>query len=1317
MSKLKKILITLVIAIIAILGLRNSSSAYHVGQVLNINGSAYNTNPNLFCVQRDQKFYGVMTYDVISQVRIEGDKSTDHTGKTIKNSANARFGYILSKDNGPDKLSGPVQNAIWDYTYTWMNRVGQYHAGLYRGFASPTRGFYNTWIEGSSAVYEGNYVAEANMIDNTKKDKIKPVAKEKNGKAYIEVGPFNWTFGGNLTEIKVYDQNDREIPNVIYSQYVGTTEKQVNIESIKSGSNFYISVPADGEVSEIKRITAKGQMMVNGVNVWFLDSRASIFQNLIIREPYSTTQPIEGNFEYNIKLLGNLKVIKVNKDNTEVKLKGVGFNIENKSLGKFVKQNEDGTISYVERSEATEFITDNNGEIEIKNLLVGDYLAYETQNPNYGYEMITEGQQKTVIVDKTAELQIPNKQIYIKLSGYVWLDEVYGKGTERNDLFKDNDYDDADRLLSGITVRLKDKQGNTIKEAQTDSNGSYLFVDVLIEELENYHIEFEYDGLTYTNVIPHIEKDNGSKSAESVGARKDFNNNYATVEGGEKDYTGITKNTQGQKAIDLEYNVDLNEHRSTLMKVEPLEKRMIIATTDEAKYSIRSHFTYGQEEIKYINLGLYKREQPDIALVKDLENVKLAINGYNHIYNYANRFKNQSEDGYVEGFNVGVKFGNEYGAQKYTRAIYRSDIDYVNENDRSRELKVYVTYRIRVINESATLTAKINSIADYYDSNYTLLDAGTGINAEGNIEGKVECGSPEVNGEYTKALINTNATIEAQKAYDVYVRFELNREAVAKIVQDQENLDNVAEINSYSIFDKDGAIYAGIDLDSNPANTTPGNKNTYQDDTDKAPGLLLELADDREIRGTVFLDETTGELRTGEERKGNGTFDEGEKGIPGVQVTLTELSGSGVEPYTAETDENGNFVIKNFIPGNYKITYTWGDETYTVQNYKGTIYDASRDQNNKNWHKLEVDTRKTDAIDNYNQDQEAPKGSRLQIDEEYKLEDYSTTPTRTKMDSTTPEMAVTIENLLETTSDGDRLEYVVRNVDFGIVERPRQDLELTKKISKIRVRLANGQVISESTMKDGVLVGNNLAYMPPSPESNPLNGFVRVEIDSELMQGATLEVEYEIAITNKSELDYTTEKYYTYGIIDDESKIVTITPTEIADYLDAEFTFNEEDEVNSANSWKQFTGDEFKSKVSSSVYNKENSTFGDKKLLVTTYFKDKGIKLKPTETQSLHLNASKRLSSSGETYLNNEAEIIKLEKTGGRITTSTPGNYIPGLMYEPDGVNEPDNGMAETAQVVPPTGENLNLIIPAIIGTVILAIVGAGVVIIKKKVI
>ena len=112
-----------------------------------------------------------------------------------------------------------------------------------------------------------------------------------------------------------------------------------------------------------------------------------------------------------------------------------------------------------------------------------------------------------------------NVQKYIKLSGYIWKDVHEGKQTVRNDLYKDGDYDENDESFNGITVRLKDKDGNTLKETKSSerglyneiNGGEYIFEDIEIKKLGEYYIEFEYDGLIYQSVAININKNNGSK--------------------------------------------------------------------------------------------------------------------------------------------------------------------------------------------------------------------------------------------------------------------------------------------------------------------------------------------------------------------------------------------------------------------------------------------------------------------------------------------------------------------------------------------------------------------------------------------------------------------------------------------------------------------------------------------------------------------------------------------------------------------------------------------------------------------------------------
>lgn len=1300
MSRVKKSIITIIMAIVAILGISTISKAYYVNQNLTLTYNDYLNSKNIFCLEHRQALVSrKMYYKVASQVKIEGTKSTDHTGKTINNWANAKFAYILSKDNGSAKSTGPVANAIWNYGYTWMANVGQYHAGLYNGFASSTKGS-PTWLDQESTNYANNLTAGDQQIkDNTNKNNVKVVAYNKDGKAYMRVGPFNWTFGGKVTDVNVYDQNGQSISEKLYSSYYGNEERFYGVENIKSGSDFYISVPLNENTTKITKISGNLQREVKAVNIWFLESNYAAYQNLIVREPYTTTENIPFTFDENISTLGGLKVIKVNKDNTIVKLKGVGFIIKNKQLDKYVKQ-ENGKITFVtDKNQATEFVTNQNGEFTVENLLVGTYVAYETKNPNYGYEFLTEGQQKDIVIDKTSELQIPNKQRWVKLSGYVWLDKIYGKQSLRNDLFKDNDYDSSDMLLDGITVRVmdkttgqiaKDKNGNELK-GTTANGGAYLFIDVEIDKLNDYYIEFEYDGLTYTNVVPHIDRDNGSKAAESSANRDAFNKNFSSVEGKAED-TGFTRDSNGNEKHQLSYSLNQNEHSSTLINNGQYP---ITAQTSETGYYIRDHFTYGQEEIKYINLGLYEREQPDMALLKDIQNVRVAVNGYQHVYNYAQRFVNQGE--YGDGFNVGVKFGNKYGSMSYSRAVYKADYEYTNEQDASKELKVYITYKLQMKNESSNLITQINSLVDYYDSRYNLTKVGTGLDNNGGVTGEVNHTESDYNANYKKTIINANAKIDAQKTSDIYVEFELNRDAVINILSDKENLDNVAEINSYSIFDTNGNVYAGIDKDSNPGNAVPGEVTSYQDDTDSAPALKLEVADAREMSGKVFLDATSGELMTGKVRQGNGQYDDGEKGIPGVAVTLTENTGSG-KVYTATTDENGDFYINNYIPGDYTLTYTWGDQTYTVQNYKGTIYDVSRDQSNKQWYKENVDKRLTDALDDYE--------LRQSIDNEIKSIRHDTKTTIDKMNSTTPTMGIGVEyESTYTASSGDRYVYKVSNIDFGIVERARQQIGLNKRVKSLKITLANGQVVTDITIdENGNITGqkDHVIYMKPSATTDPKNGFVRVELDNELIQGSTLEVSYEIKATNESEVDYLSEDFYKYGKV--EGPVVTITPSAIIDYLDKDWAFDQDKNT----AWSVKTLEEAKGLVAEVVYNNSESTINNKTILYTTSLQDK--KLEPTQTASVDLNVSKVLSTAEDISLNNETEVTHLDKTGGSKPNSTPGNYVPGT-----GKTESDDSTAETVIVTPATGANRNFIIPTIVGAIALIVLGGGVFLIKRK--
>ena len=321
-------------------------------------------------------------------------------------------------------------------------------------------------------------------------------------------------------------------------------------------------------------------------------------------------------------------------------------------------------------------------------------------------------------------------------------------------------------------------------------------------------------------------------------------------------------------------------------------------------------------------MGLYEREQPDLGINgkyntetnqaeygKQLDNVKIKINGYNHIYKYESRYLNAGD--YQGGFNVGVKFENRRGAQPYTRAIYKADVEFESA-DKNRELEVYLTYKIILNNNSANLKAQINEIVDYYDSRYIkeeikvgtqLSDVADPTNPDPNKEIKITEFGTSVNG-YNKIVIDTSKLgyIEKQSACKdyVYVQFKLNKEAVVEILCDgdinnirngieaPENklLKNIVEIKSYSIQDQTGAVYAGIDQNSNPENCKPGDDTTYEDDTDYSPAVKLAVAkNNRTINGLAYEDK---ENLNNNIRQGNGSYNtsEGDRPLKGVVVQL-----------------------------------------------------------------------------------------------------------------------------------------------------------------------------------------------------------------------------------------------------------------------------------------------------------------------------------------------------------------------------------------------------------------------------------------------
>lgn len=1282
--KIKGLIISIIaIMLIIFLGLYNKSNAVDIGNATQVTastgagatlcaGDGVNAPNDTFCVYHGPLVAGL--YNVVNHIHIDGLQS-DTFGQNLTLNENGIFGWILAQgDNTPYITSHTAQ--LCRYSDKQMAVYGYF--GAWRdanGFSFPTNTGTDTntaWIAAGQDYVNNNYGAatQASISDNTNTSKIQIDTRKIDSGEYIQVGPFNWNYSGNITSLNVYDQDNKNV-NASFGKFVGTDFTVVNPTQIPSGENIYVLVPMNSNVERISKIEVKvgktSQKIV--ADVWTLSQGG--FQNLIT----TTAHP----------------------ENTT--------------------------------SEAT--------------LETGKDI-----------------------------------QLVVKLSGYVWKDKIFGKTSTKNDLFKDNLLDGNDEVMDGIIVRLKDVDGTTIQETKTAKGdvynlggGEYEFDKVLISKLGDYYIEFEYGGLVYTNVTKHLDKNNGSKAVENAITRNTFNDGFQEVQ-------NVSGNKGKTKSNSLEYTY--KDYKSNLNNKESY---IITSDTKDAEYNLLDTYKQASDKshLKYINLGLYEREQPDIELQKDVQNAIVSINGTQHTYNYADRFKNQGE--YQNGFNVGVKFENDRGTAEYTRPIYKSDVSETTLSEKN-QLQVKITYRIQVINTSTSLQTQVNNVIDYYDSSYWGSDVVVGTNIEnGNVTGTdnltVTAGETSngytkividttklgkinsINGGYnssnnasgsTSSGINVNETAEelskktdltetekallqtlqtaendssSKNSKDVYVQFSMNKEKIKSMLTDSVDgnnatkaLENVAEVGSYNVYDSNGtATYAGIDVDSAPGNATPGTTTSYEDDTDTAKSFRLIASLTREITGTVFEDATT-DAEIGKVREGDGKYDGGQGGndkpiSEEVEVKLTPIAGTEGTTLTTQTS-NGEFNIADgYVPGKYIVTYTWGGTTYTVQDYKATVF--SDEAHTGQW--WTQSDRYSDATDDY--------ATREKIDNEMMSVANKANYTINKMTSTTPEIDLGVEEndgyyIYNATEDTVTISgFDIKNLDFGIARRPKQDIQLTKNIKDVTVTLANGQILIDHKSVEDIKAGkvSGVTYMPAST-SNP-NGYVKIEIDNELIQGAKVEVSYSFVATNISEADYRNETFYKYGETFGKNKSgiyanpVTITPTKIVDYLDNNWGYEQDKNTN----WSELTQEQLKQYVDeSTVIKGTNSNIGNVRILTTDSLgkdaNNNAIKLEPNASSTTQLNVSKLLTTSDDISLGNETEVINVDKTGGSELVSKLGNYVPGSLK-----HEKDSFTAETTIVTPPTGsiQDFDTVLYISSGIAILIGLAAGIIIIKKK--
>ncbi len=1392
------------------------------------------TYNNLYCVLETRALDGAIYYynDIGFQATAMADiQGTNATFYKIQNGTLIDNGTVNCAENNimagivaepnPDSLFDsdiPIYKGYGALTVKNSSSYFRYNI-LYTITQTAVHKYYNTWISkfGDDKVFEKDNVLWSDFDDDKETtaekyiEAIKNSGKTYNAKIYFlqKTGDTETFAIQNLILVEIEDEIQIPVTKVWNDSVDITNRRKITVKLLANGDDTgkTLKLNSDnswqGTFTELDKTDSSGNDIIytiEEISVAGYDSEITGDQStgFTITNTLKTTSISVTKSWYDDNDVDQIRptaiTVKLYENNTEVSNE-VTLNAQNNWTYTFTNLPEykNGTkITYTVK------------EIDT----IDGYTSVITGDVAQGFTI--------------TNIHEPEPKGYVEITGTVWKDGNGGKANEINGKLDSNE-----TRLQGIKVILKDVNGNPIKSIYTDENGEFTRTDYALtqedgtytirvnydnslnvyklyedadtvkEKLKTAYVEFEYDASKYTTVATATSGADTSKAQEDETTRNVFDGKYGTVtletEGDAGANVKITASTQN--VIPFETYADKTtttraetvrycNGNGTHIRTNPSGAWLDVRTDNndainhEETCSNKQHILKTQDIevgiIPNVNLGLFEREQPDVAIFSDISKVKVTMQGqeYTYLYNVRSNEKN----------NVGlkVKFENK-DTYTYQRPVNPADIAYINETNNDL-MSVDVTYEVTLANLSTTLPVTIHNIRTYFDNRYTLTTTGWTQNA-----GEEFSTATKVDG----LNVTVNPGTESEK---IELTYSISLEAIRNLLNENATLNHAVEIEGYSTKYGANTLYAeqrtggrnnqpygGYDNDSHPGNAgihinDQGRlaATNLEDDTDIAPSFVL-CKDERYYKvlsGNVWEDSDSN-AEDGY-RLGDGKKSDTDKNVENVKVELFKINDDGtleiaklhyLDTDNAEvktkdaityTDSNGNYAFgdENYsvVTDKYVIKFTYGAEIdgsvtsaidgsgISARDYKSTIIS----QENINVYNR---FKETDISDEWHLN--ASDGYSVAVDtieERTTISDlqYSNFGEQLYITAWTKPFTMQLEfdpsvgksTTVET--DGMTIFHNELNIfDFGIIERAREDIFIETTVEHLKITLANGQVLTQGDPRVDELnyakpIGFNQNIDNGTAARNALEKQILIEMDTELMQGAQLDVKYAIKVTNNSEKDididanndgqYKTEFYY-FGTNNEGAKEVNTSINYVVDYLDSELTYTWEN----ADDWQQKSADELLAEglISEATCNaiKEND--------YATYITTKFSNLKAGESMTDYVNAKKLLANQDENIYDNHAEILKINAKTARTIKQTGaskeykmGNYVPSLAArvintdvnaEKAGLHEQDDDRLKIV-ITPPTGTTMYIITYVVTGLLGLIVIGAVIILIKKKV-
>lgn len=397
-------------------------------------------------------------------------------------------------------------------------------------------------------------------------------------------------------------------------------------------------------------------------------------------------------------------------------------------------------------------------------------------------------------------------------------------------------------------------------------------------------------------------------------------------------------------------------------------------------YPTNKNATFGTDLLtNYVNLGLWRRQEFNAQLTKDVVEVTTTSNGnslttpfnskekalYN-IKDYMNDYTNAIKDNNGK-INLAKQYAdsqqgiyiNRLNAQYYYNKYYDRPIkqsEYIGQ----RNLEVEIKYRITVYNLSQSLETQITEVVDYYDDSLQLTSAVVNTNGKNISKDKSSAVSESIYGQVTeksfpgfnKVYIRLqNKQLATGEGITIDLTYKVKRMALQGF-EGYVNIGektNIAEINGYKTYysantstpNRHGAIIGNNTTVAGlvDVNSTPGNLETieeitngvinFEDDSDKTTATLTITDDPTPPDPNTPIDSTNiisgcvwEDAKTGKASLGNGIRDSGEKGIAGVKVALCKKYERNDSTQQAAGDEKLGW-IKEYNDKRYNKEYIY----------------------------------------------------------------------------------------------------------------------------------------------------------------------------------------------------------------------------------------------------------------------------------------------------------------------------------------------------------------------------------------------------------